>query len=202
MPDYHQWLAATRQEALDRGGKPLCNLSAQGPEQGIPFPADRKPGEIINPLTGEIVTGCVVLSVFADALGITTHKLTDRLEALKIVQRVLKTKDIPMVCAPQLRKPEYYLSPEATRCGILDGLIIPIQLEGKGIERDCLLLTPEGQKRCRATALDVPIKPATKIEERRQRIKELLDHGKTQAEISRVLSIPKQTISRITHSLR
>ncbi|MET3853774.1 helix-turn-helix domain-containing protein [Rhizobium sp. OAE497] len=202
MVSFHEWLAAKRAEALERGGKPLTGLPAQGRDLDITFPTSRRAGEIVNPLTGEIVTGCLVITKLAAVLGITSDKLTDQLESLGVVQRVLKTSEVPMITAPHLTKPRYHHSPEATCYGVAEGYIIPIGVWFKGVPIECLLITPEGQKLCREQGNKPLAKPLSKVEQRRALVADMLAKGLRQAEIARAASLPRQTVSRIAHELQ
>ena len=199
---FQEWVAERRREAIVRGGKPLRNLpGAQDYEVPFTFPTARKRGEIVNPITGEIVTGCVVIAKLAAELDVTTHELTDRLESMGFIQRSLRTKEVPMIVQPSLTKPRYYLTPEATRRAVEDGFLIPILVRVKGIPVDCILITPDGQKRCREVEGRTS-KQLSKIDQRKLQIAQLLAAGCSQTQISNQTNIPKQTVSRIVRSIK
>ena len=204
------WLAIRRAEAAVRGGKPWSKsqLASMGEEyrksrqqgDGL-YVADRKPGEIANPITGEIITDCLTIGRLAELLAVTTDKLTDMLVGIGAVQRVLDHREVPMVCMPAVRKPRYFLTPEATRSGIEDGLVIPVAVYRDGALRGVILITPWGQERLRPIAGIESETPRRGPEERRIVIEKLMRAGHSQAEIVRLTQLPRQTVSRHVRAL-
>jgi hypothetical protein len=151
MPDtcstFRQWLDDHRRASVARGGralrlylKPRCQRSAT---------AARKPGEIINPETGEVLTNCLTVAKFAQAVEMSTRALIGHLKTLGLLQDVLEWKEVPMVQAPHLTKSEYShrarLTPWARGTGF--GVTIETSTRlGTGMQVECDLLTREGQR--------------------------------------------------------
>lgn len=204
MADFAAWIAAQREAAIARGGKPLTFVPS-GDGRGFPYAARRKRGEIINPLTGEIVTGCLTISKLSDQLGVSSQKVTDALEKIGAVVRVLTTKEVPMICAPEVTKPRYERVPQATSEGVENGLVIPITFDHGGRKTQCVLITPEGQAAVRVAVTDevkvIGRKPR-KVETKMQVIFELLAAGHSQASVVRQTGWPKQTVSRLVKTIR
>lgn len=205
MRDYSEWIAAQRRDAIARGGKPLRKHSQRSGADVEPFARiqDRKPGEIVNPLTGEIITGCLTVSKMADRLSVSPQQVADVLEKAGAVVRVLRTKEVPMIRAPEFTKPRYEQTPEVTRDGVEDGLVIPLMFKHGGRLTQCILLTPAGQEAVKA-ALQAKRSASAKggkVETKARRIGELLDAGLSQAAIVRETGLPKQTVSRIVKTM-
>ncbi|WP_296074584.1 hypothetical protein [uncultured Agrobacterium sp.] len=205
MHDYAEWIAAQRRDAIACGGKPLRKHSQRSGADLVPFARteDRKPGEIVNPVTGEIVTGCLTVSKLADRLGVSPQQVTALMEKAGAVVRVLRAKEVPMICAPELTKPRYEHTPEVTRDGVDDGLVIPLMFKHGGRQSQCILITPRGQEVVKAALQakqSVPVKSG-KVESKARRISELLDVGLSQAAIVRATSFSQQTVSRIMKTL-
>jgi hypothetical protein len=120
------------------------------------------------------------------------------------VVRVLTTKEVPMICAPEVTKPRYERVPQATREGVEDGLVIPITFDHGGRKTQCVLVTPEGQAAVRA-ALTEQMKTKSpkprKVEKKTQVIRELLAAGHSQASVVRQTGWPKQTVSRLVKTM-
>lgn len=203
MADFAAWIAAQREAAIARGGKPLRDIP-RGNRDPFPRATNRKRGEIINPLTGEIVTGCLTISKLSDQLGLSSQKVTDALEKIGAVVRVLTAKEVPMICAPEVTKPRYERVPQATREGVEDGLVIPITFDHGGRKTQCVLVTPEGQAAVRA-ALTEHMKTKgpkpRKVETKTHVIRELLAAGHSQASVVRQTGWPKQTVSRLVKTM-
>lgn len=201
LNNYSEWIAAQRRDAIARGGKPLRKHSKRSGADLEPFARteDRKPGEIVNPVTGEIVTGCLTVSKLADRLSVSPQQVTAVLEKAGAVVRVLRTKEVPMVCAPELTKPRYEHTPEVTRDGVEDGLVIPLMFKHGGRQSQCILITPVGQEAVKAALQAKRSAPdkVGKVESKAQRIVELLDAGLSQAAIVRATGFSQQTVSRI-----
>jgi len=211
--DYAEWITARRVEAAARGGKPwtltmLANAKQEvNARRGGFFVADRTPGEIMNPETGEIVTNCVTMGKLAETLGITTARLTDLMEQRGLVHRVLTWKEIPMRCNPFFRRPEYYRSPEATPTAIRAGLVVQIVgrwgERGTGIPRPMILITPKGQELIRKTfASTTEVPEAAPYRLRRESINRLHREGRSASEIVRLTGIPRRTVFRHLGELR
>ena len=200
MVRYACWIAGQRAAALARGGK---SLRIFPPRPGVyapdfPYTSQRRRGEIINPLTGEIVTGCLTIPRFAKELGLSSHALGKLLQAAECADLVLCTRDVPMACAAGQYKPQYYHTPRASQRGIAEGWVIPLPDK---MGRPFILITTLGQERIKA-ALAAQTPEHGRVEARRQLVCGLLGNGLSQAEISRQTGIPKQTVSRIARSLR
>ena len=196
MPDYASWIAEKRAEAEALGGKPLRNLPGAGQEFALHRVTGRTPGEIVNPITGEVVSDCLTIAKLSASLGMTSSELTDKLEAMGYVNRVLKTNDVPMVCDPVRTKPCYYHSPEAAQGAIAAGLVVPLTVRRNGIDMYLILITPEGQRRIRETVTVKRSSPA-RVDARRKAVADLLRRGHSQSAIVHETGIPKQTVSRI-----
>jgi hypothetical protein len=130
---YAEWIAAKRAQALASGGTrwTLTMLAAAKREatarkNGF-YMGHRKRGEIIKPATGEIIGDCVTIGKLAKTLGTTTARLTKLMERNGLVHRVLTWKEIPMWRNPSLRKPDYYLTPDATPAAIQSGLVVQVK---------------------------------------------------------------------------
>ena len=205
-PEYAVWLAEKRASAKARGGKPLRNLPGAGTEFSLPRSRGRAKGEIVNPVTGEVVSGCLTIAKLADSLKLRPVEVTDILEELGCVQRVLRWHNVPMICDPRgfLVKPSYYHAPEVTRHGLEAGLAVPLVMVRNGVEMCLVLITPEGQGAVRERLATKAGKPATlsKADARRGEVGRLMAAGRSQAEIVRETGIPKQTVSRICAGLK
>jgi len=198
-PQYRKWIAAQKSAAVARGGKPLRRIPSTN-SRAFPWAAGRKRGEIINPLTGEVVTGCLTISKLSDQLDLSSQKVTDALEEIGAVVRVLTTKEVPMICAPEVTKPRYELVPQATREGVEDGLVIPITFDHGGRKTQCVLITPEGQAAVKAAVTDevqTRVSKPSKVETKTEVIRELVAAGHSQASVVRQTGWPKQTVSRL-----
>lgn len=130
--------------------------------------------------------------------------MTDALEKIGALVRVLTTKEVPMICAPEVTKPRYEHVPQATREGVEDGLVIPITFDHGGRKTQCVLITPEGQAAVSA-ALTEQMKiegpKPRKVETKTQIIRELLAAGHSQASVVRQTGWPKQTVSRLVKTM-
>lgn len=203
MRDYSEWIAAQRRDAIARGGKPLRNLPGADDRDPFPHVTNRKPGEIVNPVTGEIVTGCLSIARMSQALGISSHDLGRMLVDLGCAVLILTAQEVPMICAPHLTKPRYQHTPEATYEGVEAGLVIPVMFRNGGRKTQCILITPTGQEAVRAALQAKRSAPAKggKVEIKAGQIRELLNAGLSQAAIVRATGLPKQTVSRIVKTL-
>ena len=211
--DYAGWITAKRAEAIARGGRPwtLTMLTKAKQEtyarqRGF-LMSDRTPGEIVNLETGEIFTDCVTIGALAETFGITTAQLTDRMERCGLVDRVLTRKEIPMQCNPFLRKPAYYLTPEATSAAIQAGLVFQIVGRwgegGTGIPRPMILITPEGQGLVlNSVARMTEGSEVAAYRVRRESINRLHRDGRSASEIVRLTGIPRRTVFRHLGELR
>lgn len=208
---YAEWIAAKRAQALASGGKrwtrtmlAAAKREATARRHGVHM-SHRKPGEIVNPTTGEVVTGCITIGKLASSLGTTTARLTDLMEQRGLVHRVLTWKHVPMICHPGYRKPDYYLTPEATPAAVFAGQVVQIKgqwgLDRKGAHRSMILITPLGQERIRNAFLPPTGEPkATQV--RRESIERLHRQGRTPAEIVRTTGIARRTVFRHLDVLR
>lgn len=204
MIDYLEWLSRKRREAVARGGKPLKNLPGAVAYAEFPFVANRVKGEMVNPLTGEIATGCLTVARMSEELAITPQKVGDEMVALGWSVMVLRAFEVPMLCAPHLTKPRYYHSPEATSYGVWEGFVIPVRFEHGGRETTCMFITPDGQEKLKASLMTRSARAGrmkSKAVTRRQAVGQLLAKGLSQAEISRQTNLPKQTVSRMVKAL-
>ncbi|MCJ7995246.1 hypothetical protein J5N58_12225 [Rhizobium cremeum] len=212
--NYAEWIAARQTEAQERGGGPWtpamlakAKQEANARRNGF-FVADRTPGEIVNPETGEIVTDCVTIGTLAETFGITAARLTDLMEQCGIVHRVLAWKDVPMLCNPVLRKPVYYRTPEAAPAAIRAGLVVQIKGRwgegGRGMVRAMILITPKGQQVLRQALITPTASPPTipMHHQRRERIDRLHRAGRTASEIIQLTGIPRRTVFRDLATLR
>lgn len=206
MIDFTQWIAQQRADAKARGGKrwtytmlAAAKQEAKARISGF-YVADRKPGEIVNPITGEVITDCVTIGNLAGSLGTTTARLTGLMEQRGLVHRVLTWKNVPMICHPGHRRPYYYRTPEATPTAIRAGLVA--QIAGQwgagrtGALRLMILATPEGQRLIQSlfsTPTDAPVK-AKLI--RRDSIERLHRQGRTPSEIVSMTGISRRTVFR------
>lgn len=205
--DYREWLATKRAEAAERGGKPLRLIPSPGNE-GFLFdgeysnliPPDLKlsPGEIYNAANGEIYSGCLSIKNLAGSLGVTSDKLTDEMERLGLVHRVLDYKEIEMICDPRLKKPQYFHTPMVTATAAKDGLALAILTERN---RKFILITRKGQDLLtEAVVGNAP--PQKTTQRRRQTILTLVNEGKSAAEIINLSGLPRSTVFRHLKELR
>ncbi|KND19315.1 hypothetical protein ADZ37_09895 [Pannonibacter phragmitetus] len=209
-PSYKGWLAAQKTAALARGGEPLRMVPGSG-DREFPHMAQRRKGEIINPLTGEVVTGCLTASKLSGKLGLSSQKVYDLLEKAGALVRVLRAREVPMICAPWLTKPAYEHVPEVTREGVEDGLVIPIAFSHGGRETQCILITPKGQAVVSAALAGKTSEASSeasgeakrpgKVETKKQVIRDLLAAGHSQAAVVRQTGWPKQTVSRLVRMM-
>jgi len=204
---YAAWIAAKQSEAEARGAKPLKYVPSRHSEgfylngQGdLPIPPTVKlaPGEILNPITGEIITDCLSIKNLAAELGITSHKLTDQMERQGLVNRVLDVKEVPMVCDPALRKPRYFHTPQVTHEAVADGLVIAIKVQRR---RDLILITPKGRDLLREALGDGPT-AISKPKKTRRTIMALAGDGKTASEIINQTRLPRSTVFRHLKEIR
>lgn len=196
MPDYASWITEKRAEALELGGKPLRYLPSAGKRHGLRNVQGRETGEIVNPVTGEVFTGCLSIAKLSASLNVTASKLTDALEKLGCVHRVLKYLTVPAISDPHMTKAVYYEGPEATPWGVENSLVIPVTVHHRGRDLEMILITPAGQ--ALLSKPQAPQRPATsRVEERRKTVLDLLRGGLPQSAIVQKTGIPKQTVSRI-----
>lgn len=212
MIDFTQWIAQQRADAKARGGKrwtytmlAAAKQEAKSRTNGF-YVADRKPGEIVNPVTGEIITDCVTIGNLAASLGITTARLTDLMEQRGLVHRVLTCKYVPMICHSDYRKPYYYHTPEATPEAVRAGLVAQITGQWgagrKGALRLMILVTPEGQRLMQSlfsTPTDTPVKAKLV---RRESVERLHRQGRTPSEIVSMTGISRRTVFRHLGEIR
>lgn len=169
------------------------------------YMAHRKPGEIVEPATGEVIGGCVTIGKFAKALGTTTARLTKLMERIGLVHRVLTWKEVPLWSNPLLRKPDYYRTPEATPAAIRAGSVVQIKgrwgIGRRGSLRSMILVTPEGQRIVRA-AFSLPVKPTNAVHARRESVERLHRQGRTPAEIVSMTGIARRTVFRHLGEIR
>jgi hypothetical protein len=199
MIGYACWIAEQRAAALARGGKVLrghSHMSRRGEADFFGLVQVQR-GEIINPLTGEIVTGCLSIRLFAKDLGISSHALGKLMQKMACADLVLCTREVPLIGSPERTRPLYYRTPQASTRGIEEGWVIPVT-GSRG--RPFILITPLGQEKIKAE-LAVQTPACGRIAAKRQKVRALLNNGLSQAEISRRTGIPKQTVSRIVRTL-
>lgn len=207
MTVYSSWIAAVRSEAESRGGKAwtkgmlaAAKAEAKAAREDTKRPV-LKPGEIFNPVTGEIVTGCVTIGALAASLGVTTDRLTNELERLRMVNRVLDYRDVPMICEPALRKPRYFHTPAPTKEATERGLALSISGKRQGRTYTLLLITPKGQDAVR-TAFRKPAEPPKRTDKNREVIARLHDAGSSPAQIVAITAIPRRTVFRYLKAIR
>lgn len=210
---YTEWLDAVRWAAKVNGAKAwtasgLARANKEYRDVGVdrqPYILQRKAGEIVNPMTGEIVTGCLTVGKLARKLGITTAKLTDQMVRKGLVQRVLSYREVPMVCERSFRKPDYHLTPDPLPSAVEAGLLIPIKgrwnAERSGPIRTMILVTPKGQKLLSSSQLakDTPRK---KVDVQREAIHRLYRDGRSPTAIADLTGIPRRTIFRRLADIR
>lgn len=199
--DYADWIASQRAAAIARGGKPLPYVPGKGQDQH-PRATNRQPGEIINPVTGEIVTECLTISKLAEKLEISPQKVIEILKMIGAVNHVLKTKEVPMICAPHLTKPRYEHVPEAHSEGVEEGIVIPITFNHGNRRLQCPFVTPKGQDAVSKflTAQENTGTKTRKVQAKQKLVREFLAAGHSQASISRITGWPKQTVSRLARA--
>ena len=221
-PCFHQWLDDHRRASTERGGKAL-RFVPKGAPRGNPdrdphywngqhpqrATADRKPGEIINPKTGEVVTGCLTVAKFAETVAMSTRTLIGHLKTLGLLHDVLDWKAVPMVQAPDLAKPEYShragLAPWALESGY--GVTIATGANsarsGRGMQVKCDLLTPEGQRfvveQLEAEAAQRTPPKAKTLD----RVREIIEREPmvSNREIARCLGVARQAVQRVRRRL-
>ena len=203
VTNYREWLDRHKEAARTRRGRPIYppakaaegnfhRSEAKGWDH-IKNYRGWKRGEIVNPMTGEIVANCLSVAKLAEKLNVTSTKLIDHVETLGWVNRVLSVENIPMICAPDLRKPRYSRRPEATRRAIEGGYCIPITVSrsvGNEERINMILITPDGQKLL-STRLS-HVRPEGKA---RDIVKRLLREGHSQAAIVELTGYSQQSVS-------
>ncbi|MBD9448902.1 winged helix-turn-helix domain-containing protein [Rhizobium sp. RHZ01] len=204
MTNYRDWLEGHKEASRARGGRSINPPSRV--DEGYFIRAERegwshirncigwKHGEIVNPITGEIATKCLTITKLADHLNTTSPKLIDQMEMLRWVDRVLSVESVPMICAPDLRKPRYLRRPVATRLAIEGGYCIPITVS-RSIEVEerrisMILITPDGQKLLSTKLGHVP-----RGDKARDIVKHFLEEGRTQAAIVELTGYSQQSVS-------
>ncbi|MER8899105.1 MULTISPECIES: hypothetical protein [unclassified Mesorhizobium] len=207
-PGLKDWIEQHKSAAAARGGRAFTATEVIAEsvrckaEISRPFLAR---GEILNPITGEIVTGCLSLS---NALGrlrgrhgsdTTVRKLIPTLERAGLTERRLAWRMVPMLTDPTATKPEYRHDAVATRAATADGLLISIHY-GQNHERWVrTLVTPEGLAllaRLQKTPTGSVRKPKAQ-----DIVRALLAEGRTQAEVVRLTAMSKQTVSYHARSI-
>ncbi|BCG95983.1 hypothetical protein [Mesorhizobium sp. 131-2-1] len=200
-PGLKGWVKQHKSAAIARGGRSLtaAEVIAESvrykAESGRPILAR---GEIFNPITGEIVTGCLSLSNALDVLreryGIdtTVRKLIPKLERKGLLERRLAWRMVPMVTDTTARKPEYRHDAVATTAAMGAGLLIPIHYGRKEEKWVRTLVTPDGLEFL-ARLLKAPA-GAVKKPKARDTVWALLSEGRTQAEIVQLSGMSKQAV--------
>lgn len=204
MTSYREWLDGHKATSHARGGH-LINPPSRA-DEGYFIRAERegwshirnyrgwKRGEIVNPLTGEVVTNCLTITKLAEKLHTTSTKVIDLMEALGLVNRILSVESVPMVCAPDFRKPRYSHRPETTAWAIEKGYCIPITVSRSvGFEErriKMILITPDGQK-----LLSTKLAPVRREGKAKDIVKQLLQGGRSQAEIVALTGYSQQAVS-------
>lgn len=200
--DYADWIAWQRAAAIARGGKPLRYVPGKGHDQ-YPRATKRQAGEIINPVTGEIVADCLTISKLAEKLKTSPQKIVALLKMIGAVDHVLKTKEVSMISAPHLTKPQYEHIPEARGEGVAEGLLIPITFKHGNRKLQCLFITPSGQDAVEEIlkAQENTASKEGKVQMKQRILRELLSAGHSQASIARLTGWPKQTVSRLARAM-
>ncbi|TKD45282.1 MAG: hypothetical protein E5W98_14200 [Mesorhizobium sp.] len=207
-PSLTGWIKQHKSAAIARGGRSLT--AAEVIAESVRYKAEcGRPilarGEIFNPITGEIVTGCLSLSKALDILrgryGIDTavRKLIPLLERKGLVEHRVAWRMVPMVTDPTARKPEYRHDAIATRTAMSDSLLISIHYGQKEENWVRTLVTPGGLEFL-ARFLKAPAGTAKKPKAR-DTVRALLAEGKTQAEIVQLSGMSKQVVSYHTKSI-
>ncbi|MBZ9996032.1 hypothetical protein [Mesorhizobium sp. BH1-1-4] len=200
-PGLKGWIKQLTSAAIARGGRSLT--AAEVIAESVRYKAELgRPllarGEIFNPITGEIVTGCLSLSKALDVLraryGIdtTVRKLIPMLERKGLAERRVAWRMVPMVTDPTARKPEYRHDAVATRAAVGDGRLISIHYGQKDENWVRTLVTPDGLEFL-ARFLKAPA-GAVKKPKARDTVRALLAEGKTQAEIVQLSGMSKQAV--------
>ena len=169
MPDtrvtFRQWLDDHHRMSIERAGRAL-SFVPKGAPRGNPerdpdncndprlrtATAKRQAGEIINPTTGEVLTKCLTVAIFAKTIGVSSRALIGDLKTLGLLHNVLEWKAVPMVQAYDLVKPEYShrarLTPWALESGygVTIAAIAASARSGRGMQVKCDFVTPEGQR--------------------------------------------------------
>jgi DNA invertase Pin-like site-specific DNA recombinase len=204
-PVFSSWIRQKRAAAVARGGRPLRNLPGTDDYDDFPRATARQRGEIINPMTGEVVTGCLTISKLSIQLGLSAQETAKLMEKAGCVARVLRTDEVPMICDPTQTKPRYYHTPEVTYFGMMEGLAVQIIVRHHGKRKPCILITPHGQETMRALMADrgqIAKPDDGKVALKRRLIGELLAARHSQAAIARATGLPKQTVSRIAKTIQ
>ena len=207
-PGLKGWVKQHKSAAIARGGRSLT--AAEVIAESVRYKAEfTRPllarGEIFNPTTGEIVTGCLSLSKALDILrerdGIdtTVRKLIPILERKGLVEHRLAWRMVPMVTNRMARKPEYRHDAIATRAAMADGLLISIHYGQKGENWVRTLVTPDGLAFF-ARLLKAPA-ATVKKPKARDTVRALLAEGRTQAEIVHLSGMSKQAVSYHARSI-
>lgn len=210
-PNFCDWIGQKREEAVARGGRAWTRSQltaakreyrneregcANFPDGFVP---NRQSGEIVNVETGEVFTDCTTIGQLAETLGTTTAKLTDTMEALGLVDRVLTWKMVPMILFDEARKPQYYHTPEATDHALAKGLLVQVKGRwwkgGRGCPRTMVLITPKGREVLERAYVPVP-QVVPHYRQRREWISSLIEEGRSASEIVRITGIPKRTVFR------
>ncbi|MBB3133877.1 hypothetical protein FHS26_001590 [Rhizobium pisi] len=204
MTNYRDWLEGHKQASRSRGGRSINPPSRV--DEGYFVRAERegwshiknysgwKRSEIANPITGEIATNCLTITKLAEQLNTTSPTVIDQMEMLRWVDRVLSVESVPMICAPDLRKPRYSRRPQATRLAIEEGYCIPITVS-RSVEFEerrigMILITPDGQRLLSTKLGHVPREGKA-----RDIVKHFLGEGRTQAAIVELTGYSQQSVS-------
>ncbi|RWH84355.1 MAG: hypothetical protein EOQ86_00935 [Mesorhizobium sp.] len=207
-PGLKGWVKQHKSAAIARGGRPFtaAEVIAESVRHkaGCSRPILAR-GEIVNSITGEIVTGCLSLSKALDVLreryGIdtTVRKLIPLLERKGLVERRIAWRMVPMVIVPAAMKPEYRYDAVATGAATGDGLLITIHYGPKDENWVRTLVTPDGLALF-ALLLKAPA-GTIKKSKARDTVRAMVAEGRTQAEIVRLTGMSKQAVSYHTKSI-
>ncbi|WP_313031156.1 hypothetical protein [Brucella sp.] len=200
---FRLWLDEVSKKAKARGGiawtkTMLRNAKLEANRQThdkTPIIHDRKRGEIVNPITGEISTGCLSIGAFAKALNITTHRLSQTMKHLGMVVYILDYRNVPMVRDAAFQKPRYFHTPDASQSAVKNNLVVPIKVRRKGGFGRFLLVTPLGQKFLRKAVTCGPSQEKA-VDTRRKIVASLRCEGLTIREIIERTSFSRRSVLR------
>lgn len=201
-PGLKGWIEHQRAAAIARGGRAFTAAEVIAESRRYKAEVNRPilaRGEILNPVTGEVVTDCLSLSKAVNCLqeryGIdtTVRTLVAELAREGLTERRLAWRMVPLVKDLTLKKPEYRHEAVASRAATCDGLLISIDY-GHSHERWVRTLVTREGLAVIARRLKAP-EETVKKPKVRDTVRALLAEGRTQTEIVRLTGCSKQVVS-------
>ncbi|MBZ9753684.1 hypothetical protein LB524_00145 [Mesorhizobium sp. ESP6-5] len=212
---YSAWIRQHREASIAQGGQPFtARQVTEASRLYLEERAGLKPqfpglsrGEILNPETGEIHTGCLSINSAVSWLWTRCEiKTTSRaviavLEKEGVLDRLIDWDNVPMVSNPAVTKPDYYARHVASRAAMQGGFAVSFPMTRKGSKFTMTVLTPAGLG-CLAEWVDERRAAGSQKAKVRKTVAHLVESGHRQAEIVRLTGYSKQLVSYHLKALR